>query len=132
MVGALGEDGGDGDSLNGAGAAYIFVRRTPNLWDGGTKISAPDPQAGNAFGWSVAMSGEYAIVGAPLGQTGRAAFVFRRASDTWNAESKLVALDGTGALWFGGSVAISDGNAIVGAHGTPLYSHDDAGSSYVY
>jgi hypothetical protein len=64
IVGASGEDGGDGDPLSDAGAAYVFHRTGVNTWDAGIKIMAPDVQASDRFGDSVAISGDYAIIGA--------------------------------------------------------------------
>jgi hypothetical protein len=46
------------------GAAYLFRRTGPNSWDTGTKVVAPDAQADDYFGHSIAPSGDYAIVGA--------------------------------------------------------------------
>jgi hypothetical protein len=66
IVGAFGEDGGDGDPATDAGAAYLFRRTGPNSWDSGTKLEAPDIQTDDRFGWSVTLSGDYAIVGAYL------------------------------------------------------------------
>jgi hypothetical protein len=84
IVGAYQEDGGAGDSLDRAGAAYIFHRTGDNSWDDGVKLVASDAQAGDRFGVSVGISGDYAIVGAreedggagdPLSNAG-AAYIF--------------------------------------------------------
>ena len=64
VVGAHGEDGGDGDPMPDSGAAYVFRRTDLNSWDTGTKISAPDAQDDDWFGKSVSISGDYVIVGA--------------------------------------------------------------------
>jgi len=64
IVGAYREDGGAGDPLSFAGAAYIFHRTGDNTWDSGVKLVASDAQAYDWFGVSVAISGDYAIVGA--------------------------------------------------------------------
>jgi len=64
IVGAYGEDGGTGDPRTEAGAAYIFHRTGDGTWDSGLKLAAPDAQENDRFGRSVAISGEYAIVGA--------------------------------------------------------------------
>jgi hypothetical protein len=63
IVGASAEDGGAGDPRSGAGAAYVF-QYDGATWDAGTKLVAPDAQADDAFGYSVALSGGHAIVGA--------------------------------------------------------------------
>jgi hypothetical protein len=65
-----------------AGAAYIFYRTDTNAWDAGTKIVAPDAEAGDYFGRSVSLSGDYAIVGAHYesaeGTEAGAAYIFHR------------------------------------------------------
>ena len=77
IVGANGEDS---QGIN-AGAAYIFQRTGASSWDGGTKLVAPGGQAGDSFGISVALSGDYAIVGAhgedSQGSAAGAAYIFK-------------------------------------------------------
>jgi hypothetical protein len=131
IVGADGENGGAGDPLGYAGAAYIFHRTGDNTWDGGEKLVAPDAQAGDEFGHSVAISGDYAIVGAkyenggagnPILSSG-AAYIFHRTGDnTWDSGVKLMAPDAQANDIFGYSVAISGDDAIVGAY------HEDGGA----
>ena len=66
VVGAYGND--DGGSASGS--AYIFRRTGTNTWDAGTKIIASDAASGDQFGFSVGISGDYAIVGAQLNDDG--------------------------------------------------------------
>jgi hypothetical protein len=123
VVGAFFEDGGDGDPRPDAGAAYVFHRTGVNTWDAGTKLVAPDPQANDSFGSSVAVAGDYVIVGAnhenggdgdPLFDAG-AAYVFHRTgTNSWDAGTKLIAPDPQRGHAFGGSVALSGDHAIVG------------------
>ena len=62
IVGALGDD----DNGSGSGSAYVFRSTGTNTWDSGTKIVASDGAENDYFGYSVAISGDYAIVGAYL------------------------------------------------------------------
>ena len=64
IVGAWQEDGESIDPWTESGAAYIFTRTGQNTWDTGTKVIAPDAQAGDRFGYSVSTGGGYFIVGA--------------------------------------------------------------------
>jgi hypothetical protein len=84
IVGARSEDGGQGDPLISAGAAYIFHRTSTNVWDSGAKITAFDAQEEDLFGHSVSITKDYVIVGAfqedrgpgdPVPNTG-AAYIF--------------------------------------------------------
>ena len=104
VVGAWSEDGGPGDPLVDAGAAYVFERDqggTDN-WGEVKKLIASDAQGGDRFGFAVAISGDKVIVGArfedggsgdPISNAG-AAYVFERdqgGADNWGEVKKLVA-----------------------------------------
>lgn len=144
IAGAPGEDGGTGNPATGAGAAYIYHRTGQNTWDAGTKLYAPDIQMGDNFGISVAIDGDYAIVGAwaedggagdPAGNAGAAYIYHRTGVNTWDAGTKIYAYDAQMDDNFGVSVAISVNYAIVGAHGEDGGSGDpltDAGAVYVF
>jgi hypothetical protein len=76
IVGAPEEDTG---GVN-AGAAYIFERDSSGLWTEVTKLQASDKDARDYFGGSVSISGNAAIAGATLEDTGGddvgAAYIF--------------------------------------------------------
>lgn len=144
IVGARYEDGGSGDPLVDAGAAYLFHRTGANTWDAGTKVVAPDARADDRFGASVAISGDYAIVGAffedggsgdPLSSSGSAYVFHRTGTNAWDAGTRIAAVDAQVADQFGYSVAISGDYAIVGADyedggvGDPLAN---AGAAYIF
>jgi len=86
IVGATNEDGGPGDPIQSAGAAYIFRRDQGGAgnWGEVVKLTAPDAEMEDSFGLSVAIYGDTAIVGAykedggPTGPTidAGAAYVF--------------------------------------------------------
>jgi hypothetical protein len=136
IVGANTNDDGGWD-FSSSGSAYIFHRTAvTNTWDAGTKILAPDIAKGDQFGDSVAISGDYAIVGATLNDDGASssgsAYIFRRTgTNTWDAGTKILAPDAAGGDRFGHSVGISGDYAIVGA----TYNDDggtDSGSAYIF
>ena len=130
IIGAYSDD----DVAPGAGATYIF-RRTGDTWTETHKLTASDAEAGSAFGWSVAIDGDYAVAGAysddDVAPGAGATYIFRRTGDTWTETHKLTASDAEARDAFGWSVAIDGDYAIVGA-----YSSDDAGensgSAYVF
>ena len=75
VVGAfLTDDKGDS-----SGSAYIFSREGSN-WVEGAKLLAFDGSASDWFGWSVAIAGDYAVVGAYLdddnGENSGSAYVY--------------------------------------------------------
>jgi hypothetical protein len=141
IVGAYSEDGGDGDPLDDAGAAYVFRRSGENTWEPAVKLVAPDADAGDDFGSSVAISGEYVIVGAPgedggdgnaLSSAGAAYAFHRTGENTWELAAKLVAPDAGRDDNFGSSAATSGEYAIVGASGDDGGVAQGAGAAYVF
>ena len=66
IIGSYSEDGGPGNPITGAGAAYIFAR-DGTTWTEVRKLTASDAQTEDKFGFEVAISGDgaYAAAGAP-------------------------------------------------------------------
>ena len=103
------------------------------------KLIAQDGDRDDEFGWSVAIDGGTAIIGAvndddPNGSAGSeelsagSAYVFeRREGGSWSQAAKLSADDGDTDGGFGYSVAIDGGTAIAGK-----WNEDTAGSAYVF
>lgn len=102
------------------GAAYVFYRDEGGAdnWGEVRELTPSDPEA-DAFGYSVAISGDVVVVGAPYGDSARgAAYVFYRdegGADQWGEVSRLSASVEQGPGEFGGSVALSGDVAVVGA-----------------
>ena len=133
VVGAYKEDAEGND----AGAAYVFQRDEGGAdnWGEVTKLTASNAQAGGRFGFSVAVSGDIAVVGAPSQNEGEGrAYVFRRdegGADTWGEVAKLTALDAQFQDLFGWSVAVSGATVVVGADLEDAGGLD-AGAAYVF
>jgi hypothetical protein len=132
IIGANMEDGNGTDR----GAAYIFHRTGANTWDAGTKITATDAADYDHFGYSVSISGDYAIVGAAdedgSGTDRGSAYIFHRTgTNTWDADTKITASDAADNDYFGHSVSISDDYAIVGA-AREDGSGTDRGAAYIF
>ncbi len=86
-----------------------------------TQLIASDGAANDFFGYSVAISGETAIVGSLFDRIGAnanqgSAYVFVRNGTFWTQQTKLTAADGAAGDNFGVSVAISGNTAIVGSY----------------
>ena len=114
----------DDDVAADSGSAYVFVR-SGTSWSQQAKLTASDAGGHWAYlGWSVALSGDTAVVGAIADDS---AYVFVRSGGSWSQQVKLTASDAAASDWFGHSVAISGDTAIVGAYGD-----DDSGSAYVF
>ena len=132
IVGAYTEDGGIGDPISNAGAAYIYQRIDTNSWDNGTRLVPIEQGVDYRFGADVAIHGDYAVVGA-YGQYDSigAAYVFHRDPNTglWDSGAKLVAADGAIGKWFGADVAIHGDYAVVGAY-SPF--NPSPGAAYIF
>jgi len=118
----------------GSGAAYLF-RRTGETWAEELKVDADDTAQGDSFGFSLAMDGDLAVVGAWRAEMQKgSAYVFERnqgGGDSWGQIAELTAADGAMFERFGFSVDISDDHVVVGApgHGGGAYL---GGAAYVY
>ena len=114
----------DDQAAGNAGAAYIFYRNQggDDNWGQVAKLLSTGGKSSDNFGISVALDGDYAVVGAPgvdgIFQNAGAAYVFGRhqtGPDKWGQLSRMRAsLSGLNDN-FGISVAVSGPWAIVGA-----------------
>jgi len=124
LVGATTANGGPG---SGTGAAYVFVKG-PTGWTQQAKLRAADGAPRDNFGFSVALDGDTAVIGAPnrgqftgdpFGQVG-AAYVYHRSGTKWSQQAELTAqcpTCGSTGDFFGFSVAVSGGTVLTGAVG---------------
>ncbi|MDC3952562.1 FG-GAP repeat protein [Polyangium jinanense] len=130
IVGAPSDDG----IAEHAGAAQIFVRKD-GVWVPEQKLVASDAEATDAFGYSVAISGDIAIVGAPNGddqaENAGAAYVFVREGGAWKEQQKLVSPKPEMIGSFGTSVAIVGTIALVGASREDGVGFD-SGAAYIF
>ena len=119
VVGAWGDDA----KGSASGSAYVFVKPAAG-WATGTqtaKLTAADGAANDQFGYSVAVDGDTAVVGANFddhnASDSGSAYVFTRGeSGGWSQATKLTASDGAANDQFGHSVAVAGDTAVVGAH----------------
>ena len=133
LVGAYGDDIGANASQ---GSAYVFVR-SGSSWIQQAKLTATDGATNDLFGFSVAISGDYALVGAYQDDIGAntqqgSAYVFVRGGGTWTFQQKLTASDGAASDYFGNSVAISGDYALVGAYFDDIGANTSQGSAYMF
>ncbi len=128
------KDANGKNPINDAGSAYIFKKGSDGKWKEVQKIVAPDREAGDNFGWSVAISLNHIVVGAIYQDkdlvgnsylSAGAAYIFELGNNgIWVEKQKIIARPIEGQILFGYSVAI-DGNTI--AVGSPSYAKDETG-----
>jgi len=99
-------------------------------------LSTPDTTADNAFGAAVALSAQYAVVGAGgvnrCGPASGAAYVYRHLPDgSWMLEATLQPEDCAPGRFFGRAVALEGERVLIAAAGQPYrVEHTDA--AYVF
>lgn len=128
------------DGVPGRGTAYIFERNPDGLpgWLQVAKLVASNSMSSDRLGWSVALEGATAVVGANQTSTGAhnggSAFIFQRdrgGPGRWGQVIEILPDDIGAGDGFGHAVSIDDGYALIGA-----IDDDDAvsgsGSAYVF
>ena len=123
----------DDDKGENAGAAYLYFGDGTNWTE--TKVTASDGAAGDHFGLSVSIQGQFAFIGAPFddnrGDNSGAVYVFRFNNGQWEEQNKLLANDNADSFdYFGSSVNVSAQTALIGAVGEQ--NDDSNGAAYIY
>jgi hypothetical protein len=122
--------------VNDAQASYPLT--IDPTWTQEAKLVASDKARDDNFGYSVSLSADRALVGAPQSDPGGtanagAAYIFTRATDgTWSQEAKLVASDKARDDNFGWTVSLSGDRALVGAYLSDPGSTNNAGAAYIF
>lgn len=105
-----------------AGAVYVFERQAggPEAWGQVAELNAPTATTGAWFGLSVALSGDWLLVGAPrtdaggLAQSG-AAHLFERQAGVWSFERQLFPLVQLPTAAFGQALDLEGDVAVIGS-----------------
>jgi uncharacterized repeat protein (TIGR01451 family) len=117
------------------GSAVVFTR-SGSSWSQQARLVASDGQSTNYFGYSVALSGDTALIGAigndQVAVNAGAAYVFARSGGTWSQSAKLLAGDGAGSDHFGTAVAVSGDIAVIGAPLDDVGAANNQGSAYFF
>jgi hypothetical protein len=139
MSGDLALIGAPGDRADdvgqNAGAAYVF-EYDGSEWVEKAKLTASDAVGQAAFGGTVALDGDRALIGArlddELGGGAGAAYVFRFDGSQWVEKQKLTASDNSGFILFGSSVALDGNQALIGAENWFSPTGDGTGKAYLF
>ena len=137
LIGAYNDDGAGEQN---SGAAFVFARNAGGVpgWFQVKELIASDGASGDNLGWSVALSGSTALVGAvdddSVANNAGAVYIFQRdqgGSGQWGEDVEFVSDDLAAGDDFGSAVAIRGGSALIGA---PSDDHDgiSSGSAYVF
>ncbi len=164
VVGAWSEDSNlagvhtsfsDNDFAGDSGAAYVFVRNGTS-WTQQAYLKASNTDGQDRFGWSVAVSGDTIIVGAPAEDSAAsgingtesneeanesgAAYVFLRSGTAWSQQAYVKASNTGSVDYFGWSVSALADMIVVGAIGESssaagqpeLDGSDFSGAAYAF
>lgn len=138
IIGAYADDFGE---LNpNMGCAYIFEKTGIEDWRFVQKINNSDQDDYDRFGYSVAIDGDYAVIGAYgedhdtedgayLTKAGSAYIFERNEEGIWEEVQKIVASDRDEEDEFGWTVDISGNTVIVGAH---QEDEDELGEDFIF
>jgi len=134
MVGAPCHTNSNGQC--GQGAVYVFGE-SGGKWTQQAELTASDGVGGDGFGWSVAVQGTTAVVGAygkeVMGHSAQgAAYVFAESGGTWTQQAELTASDGIYTNEFGYSVALDGNTIVIGAPYRTVGSNQAQGVTYVF
>lgn len=118
----------------------LLQTRTNGVWTEQQKLLAPNAAQGDGFGFSVAIEGDTAMVGAPgrdsSGITNHGvAYVFTRVGSTWSLHQQLVTPALVQNNELGRSVAFLGDRALVGSLGTfsgEAHAFTRFGSTWTY
>jgi hypothetical protein len=136
---------GDDDEGVDAGAVIVY-RRVDGHWQRVQKLGPAILETGDFFGWSVALDGDVAVVGAPgddriisggsfVATTANrgAAYVFRREPHGFFAlEARLEGWDAQPFDEFGGRVAVSGDSVLVSGIYHRLFNRNNAGAVWTF
>ena len=137
----------DDDAGSKSGSAYIFRRNTDSTWTEQAKLTASDADAGDRFGYAVAIDVNRAVVGAPWADQPKqdfsgAIYSFLRVGSDWVEQKKEEAENVTRGEVdsltkgdnFGSAIDISKKGSLVaaGARWDNVEGSEDFGSVYIY
>ncbi len=119
------------------GKVYIY-HLEGDTWVEQANLLAHLGRSKEFFGFSVAIDGNYAIIGSPgmshpngSKDAGRA-YVFLRIGETWHKTDVIEAYDGAKKDYFGYNVSIKGNYAIVGAYWKDVNGNKEQGKAYIF
>lgn len=152
IVGAYAYDSDMQGNIGPDGMAFIYTYDAGSNQFLKTATLSSEVAVQNEFGWSVAISGNWAVVGdpseehaLPAGGDDRenigCAHIYKLEAGTWNYHKKLTASNGWGAEGggavgtgdnFGYAVDVDSDKIIIGAPNQGIENNHPAGAAYVY
>lgn len=113
------------------GCVY-FYRHNGSNWVLQQKVIDPVGMAGEYFGQSVSIDGNWAVVGATGGSTGGSASIYQYNGSSWVFKQKIIDATSVAGDQFGSGVSISGNYIIIGAEKDDIGTNTDQGSACIF
>lgn len=121
----------DDDNGGFSGSAYIFDY-DGNIWSQSQKLIASNGSSFDDFGYSVSLSGNRALIGAPNAFNGDGmAYIFDFDGSEWSQTQFLYASGFPNFVNFGSAVSLFEGRALIGSR-LDNENGNQSGASYVF
>jgi hypothetical protein len=139
-VGAPGYDKNSGVQTDDYGSV-CFYKRTNDVWGNHTSISPSNLTIGSQFGYAVALSNDFAVIGAPSADVGASnnegkVYIYKKVNGNWISFQELTGSNAGPGDHFGWDVKIDGKYIIVGAPDDDIVvnniSYSNQGSAYVF
>lgn len=136
LIGAYGDD----DNGTGSGSAYLFYRNQggSDIWGELKKFTASDGASSDLYGQSVAIDGDYILIGSnaddDIEADSGSAYIYYRdegGTDNWGEVKKITAGVPEAAERFAFSVDLSADYAVIGAYRADV-GGTDSGAAYIF
>lgn len=123
-------------TVTSRGAAYVYLREETNEfyrpWVFQQKLVPTNAAVGDQFGFSVALSRDTALVGAPFSSVGGSIYAFVRNNETWTEQTQLVSSNVAAGDNFGFSLSMLGNRAVIGAPGVTSNNVPRLGAAYIF
>jgi hypothetical protein len=118
------------------GASYVYLRSETNQyfrpWNLQQKLVPTNAAAGDQFGYSVAVSADTVLVGAPFSSSGGSVYAYARNDTNWTLQTQLVSSNLTKGDNFGFSISMMANRALIGAEGKVSNNISGLGAAYIF
>lgn len=117
---------------------WYILNRNGTSWTEQAKLTSLEKFGLDAFGHSISICSDYAVIGVPDDDTDNesdsgSVYVFKREGTNWTEQGRLTVLNSKSGAHFGSSVSISGDFVIVGSpDDSDHYNGRRSGSAYVF
>ena len=122
--------GAPGDRFS-TGAAYLY-EKSGNSWSITKTIKAVDEATSRRFGQSVALHASQIVIGAPSTTIAGSAYVYKKNTNDWLLDSKLMPTIGNKTDKFGISIGLTGTQIIVGAPALNYNALSQTGGAFAF